>query len=91
MSARSGASPVLPATISTSPPSRSICMPPCGFDSRQRSPGWVSVTTVGLTIPPATERTWNSMPPSGSGGMAGLRYRQRRGHCGTCTVTYWPG
>ena len=47
-------------------------------------------TMVGLTMPPVTERTWNSMAPLGSGGIAGLRYRHRRGHCGTCTVTYWP-
>ena len=39
---RSGASPVLPATISTSPPSRSTCKPPCGLDSRHRSPACVS-------------------------------------------------
>ena len=57
MIARSGASPVLPATISTSPPSRSTCRPPCGLDSRHRSPGWVSLTMAVLTSPPDTART----------------------------------
>ena len=88
---RSGARPVPPATIRTSPPSRSTCIAPCGLDSRHRSPGFVSPTIAVLTMPPATERTWNSMAPLRSAGIDGLRHLQRRGHCGTWTVTYWPG
>ena len=68
ISVRSGARPVLPATISTSPPSRSICMAPCGLDSRHRSPGLVSPTIAVLTMPPVTERMWNSMRAAAVGG-----------------------
>ena len=56
ISVRNGARPVLPATISTSPPSRSICMLPCGLDSRHRSPVRVSPTIAVLTMPPVTDR-----------------------------------
>ena len=64
---------VLPATINTSPPSRSTCRPPCGYDSRHRSPGLVSPTMAVLTMPPVTDRMWNSTPPAGSVGIEGLR------------------
>ena len=72
ISARSGASPVLPATISTSPASRSICMPPCGFDSRHRSPGWFR-DDRGADHSARDGADVELDATAGSGGMAGLR------------------
>ncbi|COZ93107.1 Uncharacterised protein [Mycobacterium tuberculosis] len=48
---------MLPATMSTSPPSRSTRKAPCGPDNRHRSPGRVSPTMALLTRPPGTTRT----------------------------------
>ena len=73
-SARIGAEPVPPATISTSRPlSRSTCIRPIGGPIRQVSPTRVCATIARLTHPFGTARTWNSSRPSARGAIAGER------------------
>ncbi|SHV27490.1 Uncharacterised protein [Mycobacteroides abscessus subsp. abscessus] len=57
MRQRSGAIPVLPATIRMSPPSRFTDSAPSGGEIRQVSPTLVLLTMSPLTSPPGTALT----------------------------------